>query len=118
MAVVLGIDDRGRFSGQPRQILRYRYAADVELASRKVLSVTGVASLPARIRSRAELIDLLMDRLEEMLRLEEVGHAIKRFVVDQDCAEQRLFRLDVMRGRAKGGGRFFGRFRAANQRVP
>jgi hypothetical protein len=47
-----------------------------------------------------------MDRLEEMLRLQEVGDPIKCLVVDEDRAEQRLFRLDVMRGGAKSCGRF------------
>ena len=70
-------------------------------AGRKVFSVTGVATLPARIRFAAMLVDLLMDRLEEMLRLEEVGDAVERLVVDQDGAEQRLLGLDVVRGAAK-----------------
>ena len=39
-----------------------------------------------------------MDRLEEMLRLEEIGNPIERLVVDEDGAEQRLLRLDVVRG--------------------
>ena len=66
-------------------------------AGRKVFSVTGVASLPARIRLRAMLVDLLVDRLEEMLRLEEVGDAVERLVVDEDRAQQRLLRLDIVR---------------------
>ena len=43
---------------------------------------------------------LLVDRLEEMLRLEEIGDAVERLVVDQDGAEQRLLRLDIVRRRA------------------
>src|SRR4029079_14989664 len=39
-----------------------------------------------------------MDRLEEMLRLQEVGDPVERLVVDDDGAEQRLLRLDVLRG--------------------
>ena len=38
-----------------------------------------------------------MDRLEEMLRLEEVGDPVERLVVDEDRAEQRLLGLDVVR---------------------
>ena len=71
-------------------------------AGRKVFSVTGVATLPARIRLRAMLVDLLMDRLEEMLRLEKVGDAIERLVVDEDRAQQRLLGLDIVRGGAIG----------------
>jgi hypothetical protein len=44
-----------------------------------------------------------MDRLEEMLRFEEVADAIKRLVVDQDRAQQGLFRLDIV-GRGTVGG--------------
>ena len=66
-------------------------------AGRKVFSVTGVAILPARIRFAGELVDLLMDRLEEMLRLQKIGDPVERLVVDQDGAEQRLLGLDVVR---------------------
>ena len=77
-------------------------------AGRKVFSVTGVAILPARIRLRRELVDLLMDRLEEMPRLEEVGDAVERLVVDQDGAEQRLLGLDVVRRGADRAARSVG----------
>ena len=55
-----------------------------------------------------ELIDLLMDGLEEMRRLEKIRNAVKRLVVDQDSAQQSLFRLDVMRSGTVERGRFFG----------
>ena len=42
-----------------------------------------------------------MDRLEEVLRLEEIGDAVERFVVDEDSAQQRLLRLDVVRSSAE-----------------
>ena len=54
-----------------------------------------------------ELIDLLVDRLEEMRGLEEIRNPVKRLVVDQDRAQQRLFRLDVVRSGAEELGRFF-----------
>src|SRR5262249_6593418 len=44
------------------------------------------------------VVDLLVDRLEEMPRLEKIGDAIERLVVDQDGAQERLLRLDVVRG--------------------
>ena len=46
-----------------------------------------------------------MDRLEEMLRFEEIADAIKRLVVDQDRAQQGLLRLDIVRRGAVGGCR-------------
>ena len=43
------------------------------------------------------LEDGLVDRLEEVLRLEEVRNPVERVVVDQDRAQQALFRLDIVR---------------------
>ena len=76
------------------------HARDVDVGGRKVFSVTGVASLPARISLRADSENLLMDRLEEMLRLEEIADPVERLVVDQNGAQQRLLRLDIVRGGA------------------
>ena len=47
-----------------------------------------------------DLVDLAVDRLVEMLGQQEIGNAVERFVVDEDGAEQRLLRLDVLRGEA------------------
>src|SRR5260370_40030265 len=38
-----------------------------------------------------------MDRLEEVFRLQKIRHPIERVVVDQNGAEQGLFRLDIVR---------------------
>src|SRR5271167_2336109 len=38
-----------------------------------------------------------MDRLEEMIGLEEVGDAVERLVIDQDSPKQRLLGLDIVR---------------------
>jgi hypothetical protein len=45
-----------------------------------------------------QLENELMGRLEEVRRLQEIGDAIKCLVIDKDCAKQRLFGLDVVRG--------------------
>ena len=42
-----------------------------------------------------------MDWLKEMLRLEEVGNAVERFVIDQNRTQERLLGLDIMRRRAE-----------------
>ena len=55
----------------------------------------GDASLPARIRRAGGLEDAPVQFLGEMLGLQEVGDAVEGVVVDQDGAEQRLFRLDI-----------------------
>ena len=46
---------------------------------------------------RRLLVDLPVQRIEEMHRLEEIGDAVEGLVVDQDRAEQRLLDLDVVR---------------------
>ena len=51
-----------------------------------------------------DLEDAAMDRLEEMLRLQEVRHAVEGVVVDEDRAEQRLLGLDIVRGLPEGKG--------------
>ena len=43
-----------------------------------------------------------MQFLGKMVRFEKIGNAIEGVVVDEDCAEQRLFRLDIVRRRAQG----------------
>src|SRR5205814_4297715 len=39
----------------------------------------------------------LVDRLEEVLRLQKVRNPVERVVVDQDSAQQALLRLDIVR---------------------
>ena len=68
---------------------------------RKVFKVIGVATLPPRIRLDDDLEDLAVQRVEEMLRQEEIRDAVERLVVDEDSAEQRLLRLDIVRRLAK-----------------
>ena len=53
---------------------------------------------------RRDLIDLLVNRLEEMGRLEEIRDAVERLVVDEDCAQKRLLRFDIVRCLAIGLG--------------
>src|SRR5690606_12096255 len=48
----------------------------------------------------ADLVDVAVDRLVEVLGQQEVRNAIEGFVVDQDGAQQRLLGLDVVRREA------------------
>ena len=64
----------------------------------------GVACLPAWISLAGGLVDLLMQGIEEVLRLEERGDAVHRLVVDEDRAEQRLLGLEVVGGLTEGQG--------------
>ena len=59
--------------------------------------VRGSATLPSRISCAGLLVDLPVQRVEEVPRLEEIRDAVERLVVDQDRAEQRLLDLDVVR---------------------
>ena len=65
-------------------------------AGRKVFSVTGVATFPIRIKAGSGVENDLMDLFEKMLGFEKIRHPIKRVVIDQDRAQQALFRLDIV----------------------
>ena len=66
-AVILGIDDGGRFGGEAGEILRRPSCRRCRVSPRKVFSVTGVAILPSADQAAGDLVDALVDRLEEML---------------------------------------------------
>ena len=100
-AVVLGVDDGRRFGGEPGQILADGQAGDVDVGRQEGLERDRRRDLAAADQAARKLVDLLMDRLEEVLRLEEVRDAVERLVVDEDGAQQRLLRLDIVRRRAE-----------------
>ena len=50
------------------------------------------------------LVDLLVQRIVEVVRLEEARDAVVRLVVDEDGAEQRLLGLEVVGRGAEGQG--------------
>ena len=86
-AVILGIDDGGRLGGEPRQILAHRHAADIDVGAEEGLQRDRRRDLAGADQIARKLIDFLVDRLEEMLRLEEIGDPVERLVVDQDGAQ-------------------------------
>ena len=96
-AIIFGIDDRCRLGGKTRQILIDRQSADVDVARQKGLQRHRRRELVGTDRSAGQLENALMDRLEEMLRLEEIGDAVKRLVIDEDRPEQCLLGLDIVR---------------------
>ncbi len=75
-------------------------------AGRNVFKVIGDGELAGADQAAGVVIDLLMDRLEEVQRLQKIGDPVERLVVDQDRAEQGLFRLDIVRSHAVDGCRF------------
>ncbi len=99
-SIVRGIDDGGRFRGKAGEILRDRHSGDIDVGGQECLERHRRGELAGADQALGDLVDLLVDGLEKMFRLEKIGDAVKRFVIDEDCAQQRLFRLDIVRSDA------------------
>ena len=96
-AVIRGVDHRRRLGREAREILADVEPADVDVGRQEGLERDRRRDLAGADQVRGELVDLLVQRLVEMRRLEKVGNPVERLVVDQDGAEQRLLGLDVVR---------------------
>ena len=96
-AVILGVDDGGGFGGQAGEVLADRHAADVGVGRQEGLQRDGRCDLAHPDQAAGGFEDGLMDRFEEVLRLEKVRNPVERVVVDQDRAQKALFRLDIVR---------------------
>ena len=106
-AIVLGIDDRCGFRGEAGEVLAHSQAADVHAGIEKGLQRDRRCELAGADKVARKLVDLLMNRFEKMYRLEKVGNPVECLVVDEDRAQKRLLRLDIVRGRTVERGRFF-----------
>ena len=104
--VVRGVDDGGRFRREPGEILRDRHAGDIDIGRQEGLQRHRRGELAGADQAARDVVDLLVDGLEEMFRLQKIGDAVKRFVIDEDRAQQRLLRLDIVRSNAIGRGGF------------
>ena len=102
--VVLGIDDGGGFRGEAGEVLADRHAADVGIGRQEGLQRDRGSHLAHPDQTAGGLKDGLMDRLEEVLRLEKIRNPVERVVVDQDRAQKALLRLDIVRGAADRQG--------------
>ena len=100
-AIVVGVDDRRRFAGEAREILRHGHAAEVVVAEER-LERDRRREFARPDQRAGDLEDAAMDLLDEMLAPEEIGNAVERVIVDEDRAEQRLLGLEVVRRRAIG----------------
>ena len=76
--------------------MRDRHVADLLVGRKKCLDRHRIGHLAHPDQFGQHLVDLAVQRLVEMARLEEVGDAIERVIVDQNGSEQRLFGLDVV----------------------
>ena len=105
-AVVGGVDDGGRFGREAGEVLRHGHAGDIDVGRQEGLQRHRRGELAGADQAARDVVDLLMDRLEEMFRLKEIGDAVERLVIDEDRAQQRLLRLDIVRRDAIGRGGF------------
>jgi hypothetical protein len=94
-AVMLGIDDRHRRFGEPRQILRAADLGKGAVLVEQILQRDRVGDLAAFDEPADRGIDAAVDGVAEMLRHQELGDPRMRRVVDEDRPEQRLLGLDV-----------------------
>ena len=105
----LRVDDGGCFGSETGEVLTDRHAANVGIGRQERLQGDGGRDLAHPDQGARGLVDGLVQRLEEMLRLEEIRDAIERVVVDQDRTQEALFRFDVVRRTPVGRGRGIGR---------
>ncbi len=101
-AVILGVDDRRRLGREAGEIGGQVDVADGQVARQEGLDGDRGGDLVGADELAGDLEDRLVHRLEEVLRFEKIGNAVEGFVVDQDGAEQRLLRLNVLRCGAIG----------------
>ena len=105
--VVHRIDDGRGLGGEAGEVLSDRQAGNVDLGRQKGLQGHRRGELSGADQAAGNVVDLLVDRLEEVLRLEKIADPVERLVVDQDGAQQRLLRLDIVRGGAIVRGGWF-----------
>ena len=101
--VVAHVDDGGGVGRELAEVGRHAQAGADRLGALE----EGLERDRRRLLAGADqlgggLVDLLMQRVEEVLRLQEAGDAVVRLVVDEDGAEQRLLGLQVVGSRPEG----------------
>jgi hypothetical protein len=97
-AVVARVDDGRGVGRQAAEVLRHGKAGIDRLGGLEERPERdGRGLLAGSDQLGGGLEDLLVQRIEEMMRLEKPRHAVVRLVVDEDGAEQRLLGLNVLR---------------------
>ncbi len=86
-----------------------RHAADVGLGRQERLQRYGRGNLAHPDQASRRLEDGLMQRFEKVFGFKEIRHPVEGVVVDEDRAQQSLFRFDVVRSGAVGRCRRIGR---------
>ena len=95
--VVHRVDDGRCFGREAGEVLAEGQPGDIDVGRQERLQSHRRSELAGADQAARDIEDLLMDRLEEMLRLEEVADPIKRLVVDEDRRPGGLLRLDIVR---------------------
>jgi hypothetical protein len=89
VAIVARADDGGRVGRQTAEVLDDRQVAVDRLGGlEKRPQRDGRHPLARRDQLKGGLEDLLVQRIEEVMRLKEARHPIECLVVDEDGAEQ------------------------------
>ena len=101
-AVVLGVDDGGGGAGEVAEVARAIGIDERRVAVERRLQGQRRRDLAAFDEGEDRLVDAPVNRLAEMLGLQERGNAIRRLVVDQHGAKQGLLGLDIVRQLAIG----------------
>ena len=96
-SVVHRIDDGRCFGGKTGEVLGEGQPRNIGLGGQKRLEGDRRGQLARADETARHVVDLLMDRLEEMRRLEKIADAIEGLVVDEDGSQKRLLRFDVVR---------------------
>ncbi len=107
--VILRVDDGGRLRREAGKVLADRHAADVGVGGQEGLQRDRGRDLAHPDQAAGGLVNGLMDRLVEVFRLQKVRHTVEGVVVDQDRAQEALFRLDIVRCAAEGRSSRLGR---------
>ena len=92
-----GIDHMDGGGGEPGEVGRAARRLHRLVALDIGLERDGAHHLAALDQARQRIVELAMQRVGKMLRPQEFGHALIGGVIDQDGAEQRLLRLEIMR---------------------
>ena len=96
-AVVRGVDYGRRLGREAGEVLAHVEPADVDVGGQEGLQRDRRRHLAGANEVGGDLINLLVQRLMELRRLEKIGNPVESLVVDQDGAKKRLLGLEVVR---------------------
>ncbi len=102
--IILGVDDRDRGAGEPRQILRAADLGQGSVLVEQVFEGHRIGDLAALDQFADRGINAAVNGIAEMLGQQEFADPRIGGVADQQCAKQRLLGLVVIGREANRGG--------------